>query len=420
MKVITDKIVPVFVNDFSSMIGKMADFKAIMKKNGIEDDDSLCDNYGEFLSCQIGASIECDGENISMEDSYIQEILGRENLMIGFQEINGFPILGINLGGDWENPIYAVFVSDGTDALLYVPKKGNCFNPKYNSAFGNNNDVEEAEDVACDMDMIVEDICVAFNIPSTKTIPVSENGSSLSEIEDSFDELVDAVEALSSEETANFLKENLTDALDKFKEILSSVQTESSKTETVLKGANAKLEKEVDSLKDDKKHLEKMYDSTKKELDGYKSGSISTSSAKDTAFDEIAKIIAAVSGGAPIPSASVPSATPVAPVPAKPLKKISLPTKTIKFEYVYGVEMDGSTAILHIIKKEDWDRDELAKEGRVDVDTVSRLKAVVPLKRDKFVYILDNNYSTVQEVVDEVSKVAGINLEHSKDVQAKF
>lgn len=425
--IVTDKVVTQFCRDLSVGKGKMADLKRLMEDiaESIQGHkapfslDELANVYNEIPDLNK-VSIDVDNENLSAEEVYISEISGNEGNMLGFYEIEGFPVFGLNLGGDWETPIYAVIVTDGTKLYRYIPLKGNCYNPDYNSAYGNNDDDEEGEDVQVDFDMIKEDICMAFNIAAE--IP-TEVEDSISEISDSIEELADAVEALTDDETGAFLRNGLDDIFEKVKEAIKNASTTSSKTSSELAKAKttiSTLETTVKDLNSKVTSLDSDLKTAEGELAKYKSGAISSASPEAAAFRDIAKIVTAVCGGATPTTGSAlpPVSAPVAP--AKPLKKITLPSKTISFEYVYGVEMDGNTAILHIIKKDDWATSELAKEGRVDVDTISRLKAEVPLKRDKFIYILDDTYDSVEDVVDAVSKVSGINLEHSADVQAKF
>lgn len=425
MNVVTSKKITEVVGNYSSMIGKKADFEKLLisKLHGM-DDSCLIDAINDLTV--IGkVDIEVDTENTSVEEVYIDEVSGRTVEMFGLQEINGFPIFGFNLGGDWEEPVYEILVSDGKELYRYIPVKGNSYNPMYNSAFGNNDDIEEAEDVACDWELIKEDICAAFTISASASSCFAEDNA-ISDIEDSVNELIDAIEAITDDETGTFVRSNLEGILDTVKKVISEkvealeyLKKDTDAKITKLNDTYSKTTKELTSIKTKLKDTEDELSHVKASTSA---ATVSPSDPQILAFKEIATIVDTVlKGGSISTGMTTPSATPVAPVaPPKPLKKISLPTKTISYEYVYGVEMDGSTAILHIIKKDDWNRDELAKEGRVDTETIARLKSTVPFKRDKFVYILENTYSSVEEVVDAVSKATGINLEHSKDVQAKF
>ena len=423
--VVTDKVVTEVCRDLSMSKGKISEFQKLMEDYAKDylcheapfSVDELASIYKD-LPILNKTVIEVDNENLSAEDSYISEVSERESEMLGFYEINGFPVFGLNLGGDWEAPVYAVIVTDGTKLYSYIPLKGNCYNPDFDSAFGNNDDDDEAADVEVDFDMIKEDISTALGF----SLITSEVEDSVSDITDSVYELVDAVEALTDDETGAFLRNGLDDILDKVKDAVKKASTIPPKTSSDLSKAKTKitaLESTVDSLRKEVDDLNKQLKTATATLSKYVSGAASSASPEVAAFRDIAKIVAAVSGGT-VPGSTGTTTIPAAPAPAKPLKKITLPSKKISFEYVYGVEMDGHMAILHIIKKDDWADSELSKEGRVDVDTISRLKAEVPLKRDKFIYILDGSYDSVEDVVDAISKVSGINLEHSDDVQSKF
>ncbi len=56
----------------------------------------------------------------------------------------GVPYLQIRTGGDWETPLIAMIYFDGKKLRGYVPKDGNSYNHKAKSAFGNNDDDNDA------------------------------------------------------------------------------------------------------------------------------------------------------------------------------------------------------------------------------------------------------------------------------------
>jgi len=66
--------------------------------------------------------------------------VGPQRLM-GFCTLNnGLSFLGMCAGGDWEWPVFFILYSDGYNIRAYIPKKGNPWNPKTKSAYGNNDD----------------------------------------------------------------------------------------------------------------------------------------------------------------------------------------------------------------------------------------------------------------------------------------
>lgn len=59
---------------------------------------------------------------------------------------DGIPFIDMLVGGDWETPLMAIIYHDGKKFRGYIPKKGNAYNHKAKSAFGNNdNDAAEAK-----------------------------------------------------------------------------------------------------------------------------------------------------------------------------------------------------------------------------------------------------------------------------------
>ncbi len=423
MKVSTKLVVSKFVKDLSASKMDVADlqakFHAICAKECYDEPAFLC-----YDATNITTDIDFDTENCSGEVAYISEVSGREKLLLGYNKINGFSFYGFNAGGDWEHPVYSILYMEAGDdkVYMYTPRRGNTYNPLYDSAYGNNDDSEEGEDTACDYDLIMDDIKIAFNLDKKEL--TEEESDAVTDIVDSIDELVEAVSALSDETVEEILRDGMKTIVTKVTDLLknSTAASDLATTKAKLAGTESMLadaKKKIDDLEVEAVKLNKEIVSLKK------AAATPVSTDADKALDEIAKIISSVKAGAGIPTASaVPTApAPVPAAPAKPLKKISLPSKSISFKYFYGVELDCGRAILHIVKEDDWARDELAKEGRVDTETVARLKKELPMKREMFVYVLDGSFDTVDAVVEavtEASSKAAVNLTHSKDVQAKL
>jgi hypothetical protein len=65
---------------------------------------------------------------------------------VGFQSIDNFYYFGVTAGGDWEFPVYFIlYFDENFDLRAYIPEKGNCYNIKLQSAFGNNVEREEEQ-----------------------------------------------------------------------------------------------------------------------------------------------------------------------------------------------------------------------------------------------------------------------------------
>jgi len=65
---------------------------------------------------------------------------GRYDNLLGPRHFGKIPGVGCAAGGDWEYPVFFVVYldEDGQTLRAYVPKEGNVWNHKTNSAFGNN------------------------------------------------------------------------------------------------------------------------------------------------------------------------------------------------------------------------------------------------------------------------------------------
>jgi hypothetical protein len=86
--------------------------------------------------------IEFDCENVSIE--------GQEFVMpgftAGFDIINGFSVLWVAAGGDWEQPLAFILYLDNKNKVRgYVPMNGNVFDKIHKAAYGNY-EFEELED----------------------------------------------------------------------------------------------------------------------------------------------------------------------------------------------------------------------------------------------------------------------------------
>lgn len=82
--------------------------------------------------------VEFDLENFEFESSKFEPLAGLHTFD------NGLTFLGITSGGDWENPVFWIVYWDGKSIRGYIPSEGNNYNKKLKSAYGNNEDDEEA------------------------------------------------------------------------------------------------------------------------------------------------------------------------------------------------------------------------------------------------------------------------------------
>jgi len=110
-------------------------------------DELMEDGILSHLTKQIRKDldkIDFDTENISALDQH-----GTGTAPVGFEKLdNGLTFLGVTAGGDWEFPIFYIIYWDGTALRAYIPNKGNVYNRKTKSAYGNDDKFDGAEDEA--------------------------------------------------------------------------------------------------------------------------------------------------------------------------------------------------------------------------------------------------------------------------------
>ena len=81
-----------------------------------------------------------------------------------FLQLKDYAILLCWGGGDWECPLFFILYLDNKNHLRgYIPNKGNTFNLKYKSAYGNNEDYPEDDETVDlrfkpDFEMMIKDI----------------------------------------------------------------------------------------------------------------------------------------------------------------------------------------------------------------------------------------------------------------------
>lgn len=118
--------------------------KSLWKKYDYYDES---DHIAPFhlLSVQLEkdlSTVQFDTENMSSEDLY-----GDGSFPIGYHTLeNGMSFLGVNAGGDWENPLFFIVYWDGQDLRAYIPEDGNPWNTDTHKAYGNDDENDEQND----------------------------------------------------------------------------------------------------------------------------------------------------------------------------------------------------------------------------------------------------------------------------------
>lgn len=67
----------------------------------------------------------------------------KDNTIVSFYQLGEFAIMLCLGGGDWEIPVYfAIYIDDNNKLRMYVPTKGNSFNPYTKTAYGSEEETE--------------------------------------------------------------------------------------------------------------------------------------------------------------------------------------------------------------------------------------------------------------------------------------
>jgi len=98
-----------------------------------------CDNHGAFDFKRLTKVVEKDISKVEFDCENVEWEIGEGyGGMVGFRTLsNGKAILGIDAGGDWEQPLHYIIYWDGTQLRGYVPTDGNPYNTSTNTAYGN-------------------------------------------------------------------------------------------------------------------------------------------------------------------------------------------------------------------------------------------------------------------------------------------
>lgn len=115
--------------------------------------------------------VDFDCENISAEEDYLTLVPSHGNIseILGFHEEGGFCWLGVNAGGDWEEPVFFIVYYDGKKFRGYVPLVGNTFNSMNMCALGNN-DGDGTYEVEGSVKLMKEDFLTTMAISGVSII----------------------------------------------------------------------------------------------------------------------------------------------------------------------------------------------------------------------------------------------------------
>lgn len=90
--------------------------------------------------------ILANSENFTIKKDLIFGKTIKGDPLLGFHTLpNGFTFLGIQLGGDWEYPIFTILYDDGKKIRCYTPSCGNCVNLDFKCAFGSEGEYENVD-----------------------------------------------------------------------------------------------------------------------------------------------------------------------------------------------------------------------------------------------------------------------------------
>lgn len=125
-----------------------------LENNSIETVDDLCDESKtlEYSVSELNGILK---QAISEDPKYTVV-----SLPSAFIQLKDYAVLLCWGGGDWECPVlFIMYLDDKNKLRAYVPNKGNTFNPKFKSAFGNNDDYPEDDiGILPNFDLMFEDI----------------------------------------------------------------------------------------------------------------------------------------------------------------------------------------------------------------------------------------------------------------------
>lgn len=96
---------------------------------------------------ELPSQIEKDLSKVNFDFENTNFIDGYEGYPCGWEVLpNGLPVLFVNAGGDWEQPICFILYWDGKKIRGYIPEDGNIFNKEQRCAYGSEDNDEEEID----------------------------------------------------------------------------------------------------------------------------------------------------------------------------------------------------------------------------------------------------------------------------------
>lgn len=131
------------------------ELKAIVEKNFEEDEYVSVKCLTPKIEDDL-KKVEFDDENCDFKESRGYPYSG----LLGYKRFGDLTFLGCQAGGDWEYPIFFIIYYDGKQLRAYIPSKGNCWNRKTKSAYGNNDDDPDEDEnfSGPDIELIKKDI----------------------------------------------------------------------------------------------------------------------------------------------------------------------------------------------------------------------------------------------------------------------
>lgn len=120
--------------------------KAAAVKEGDWEEGDRLDPFSWQSVGKISADlqkVEFDFENCEFQH---QEEFGQWEGMLGYRTLYPLSYIGVMAGGDWEYPIYFIIYldQDGKTFRAYIPKDGNVWNYDTKTAFGNDDEADDA------------------------------------------------------------------------------------------------------------------------------------------------------------------------------------------------------------------------------------------------------------------------------------
>jgi hypothetical protein len=103
-------------------------------------------NYAHNILDTLTPTVEKDLSKVRVANENTLWEEGDDAPMLGFHQLdNGLTFLGVQVGGDWESPVFFVLYWDGSKIRGYIPTLGNPWNRTTKQAFGNDEDADRED-----------------------------------------------------------------------------------------------------------------------------------------------------------------------------------------------------------------------------------------------------------------------------------